>query len=198
MYFTLAVRNIRYFQLLSFVVAWMLCGVMLLLFGVVQLTETATMQILGRFFPLLGFVLISPIIIHEFSDDISDVVCTKQVAYWKIVLVRFVTAILMVGMLYALYVGILAYNESEFLWTHVFYSFINLLFLGSLALLVMALTKNSTVGYMIAIIYYLMNFFISKQLGVFYLFQMQDMKWTLLFSACGCLMIGVFWISRKK
>ena len=198
MYFMLAVRNIRYFQLLSFIVAIMLCGAIIMLFGVVQLTETATMQILGRFFPLLGFVLISPILIHEFNDDISDVVYTKQVAYWKIVLVRFVTAILIVVILYALYVGILAYNESEFLWTHVFYSFINLLFLGSLALLVMALTKNSTVGYMIAIIYYLMNFFISKQLGVFYLFQMQDMKWMLLFSACGCLMIGVFWISRRK
>ncbi|AWE06951.1 hypothetical protein DCE79_05850 [Lysinibacillus sp. 2017] len=171
---------------------------MIPLFGVVQLTETATMQILGRFFPLLGLVLISPILLHEFDEDIASVIWTKRLAYWKVVCIRLVTALLIVAILYAVYLTILAVNGSAFLWRHVLYSFINLLFLGGLALVAMALTKSSTVGYMVAIIYYVMNFFVAKQLGAFYLSQMNEMKWLLLSLACGSIAAAIFYRCTKK
>lgn len=197
-YYTLVVRNIRYFQGLYFILAFLLCGCILSLFGTVNLSETATMQILGRFFPLLGLVLIPPIICHELQEEITDVIYTKQISHWKIILFRLASTCLMVVLLYVLYVSILTYNDSDILWKHVLYSCVNLWFLGSLGLLLIALTKNVTIGYMVAIIYYLMNFFVPKQLGAFYLFNMHEAKWMLLIATIGCLGASITWMARKK
>lgn len=197
-YFTLAVRNIRHFQLLSFSIAALFLGSVIALFGIVQLTETATMQILSRFFPLLGLVLLSPILLPEFDDDVASVIWTKRLAYWKVLCIRLVTVFMVVAMLFGVYLTILTVNDSVFLWRHVLYSSINLLFLGSLALVMMSFTKSSTVGYMVAIVYYLMNFFVGKQLGVFYLFQMNEMKWLLLGLACSSIAAAIFYRSTKK
>lgn len=197
-YLMLAVQNIRYFQMVSFVLALVLCGLMIPFFGVVQLTETATMQILARILPLLGLVLIAPVLQHEFDPEIADIMWTKKFAYWKTICLRLVIAFVMAIILYGVYLTILWMNDSTFLWSHVLHSLINLLFLGSLALLVMALTKNSTVGYMVAIIYYLMNFFMAKKLGMFYLFQMKEMKWLLLLCACISLWGAVYYRWKNK
>jgi ABC-type transport system involved in multi-copper enzyme maturation permease subunit len=195
--FTLAIRNLRYFQRIHFTLALVLCCGILYIFGYVQLSETATMQILGRFFPLLSLVLITPIINHELKDETMDVIHTKSTSHRIIVMLRLANALCMTLLLYASYVGVLIYSDSTVSLQHVLLSAINLCFLGSLGLLVVILTRNITMGYMISIAYYLMNFFVPKSLGQFYLFQMQEPKWELLYAMIGLLGVSIYWVGRR-
>ncbi len=196
--FKIARINIQHFQLPYFIVALLFTGAMVALFGVVELSELAVNTVFGRFLPLLGFVLLSPLVISELNEEISAVIYTKKTAHWQVVGLRMMISLLVIILILVSYVGILIANDSVVGIVQLRDSLINVVFLGSLGFLSIILFKNVVTGYMAAIIYYLSNFFIPKEMGMFYLFDMTINKLPLLLCAIACLGIGMYWNEKQK
>lgn len=171
---------------------------MIALFGVVALGELAVNTIFGRFAPLLGLVLITPNVIHELNEEISDVVLTKKIAYWHVLGLRLIFSLVLVTAILIGYVAILIMNDSVVSFTQLRDGWINTVFLGSVGLLGVSLFKNVTTGYMVAILYYFANFFIPKELGMFYLFNMSVNKIPLLLCAIVYFGFALYWNGKQK
>ena len=171
---------------------------MMALFGVVELGELAVQTILGRFAPLLGLMLVSPLVIHELNEEISDVVFTKKVAHWQVLCLRLFISLVFTIVVLVGYTSILVANESVVNYVQLRDCLINTLFLGSTGYLGIILFKNVTTGYMVAIIYYLSNFFIPKELGIFYLFDMTINKMPLMLCAIVSVGFGMYWNGKQK
>lgn len=171
-------------------------GLIYLIFGVTFLEETTVNKALGYFVSLMGLLLFTPIFVPEASEDIADVVCSKYIDYWKITVLRLVAGMIVFGLLLFAYAGVLYANGSIIGFHQIGAAFANTIFLGSIGLVGMAVFNGITTGYMLALIYYIMNFFIPNKLGIFYLFSVDEHK--LLLGSIGVLLIITAIIIKQK
>lgn len=131
-----------------------------------------------------GVVLLAPIFLPEQSADIRDVICSKKVDYIQICYIRLLYSVIAVVFFEALFIGMMRGCESDVGATHLFGGITTALFLGALAFAVSGICENTTVGYMAAMLYYLLNYGLKDKLGKFYLFSMsagnfEDKEWLL-------------------
>ena len=103
-----------------------------------------------------------------------------------------------------LFVCMLARNESAVTVEHLFGGIATAAFLGAIGFFVAEVTDNVVLGYMGAMLYYLLSYGAKDKLGKFYLFYMCaghfDEKWWLLFGAAVLIIVTfiVMQIRRKR
>lgn len=143
------------------------------LFGITELDATAAAIRLERFVALIGIVLLVPIFAPEQERDIRDLTETKPVSQTGIMLVRLCTAVLAMLAMIAGFACAMAWSGSEFPFIrYVLGTFCGALFLGSLGLFAYGVSQLPVAGYMLALIYYVLNTGSDKYVGKLYLFSM--------------------------
>ena len=139
----------------------------------------------------------------EQSKAIQEVVYTRKLSHWKILLLRFVMSTLFLIMMVSLFSGIMVWKSCSFPFVaYVAGTVISAMVLGSLGFAISILSNSAIVGYLASAGYFLLNFlgYVSEK-NIFYLFSMGKGNYTTKIYLLGCslLMIAASLIySRKK
>lgn len=159
------------------------------IFGVNDLDARAAAVPLEYFVSLTGAVLLTPIFLPEQDEAVRDVVMARETGLTPIYLLRAATAVLALLCISLSAVLMLWAGDCQVDLTFLSAVFANGIFLGGLGAFACSLCGNIAVGYMIPVLYYVLNFAGKpQQFGPFYLFSLSqgqtEGKWLLLFSGC--------------
>lgn len=131
-------------------------------------------QPLEMFLCLSGAILFTPIFLPEQDENIRDLIRSKRTNYLAVCAVRFAYSAVVLAAIIGGFTFFMRACESAVGWQHFFGAFVTALFLGALGFLGAGISGNVTVGYMVAMIYYIANFTLKEKLGNFYLFSMSS------------------------
>ena len=157
------------------------------MFNLSSLTVGEAARPLEFFLCFIGVMLFTPIGYPEQDHDLRDVICSRKTSYTFLCILRLTYSCVVLVLLELLFVCMLAWNESVVTVDHLFGGIATAAFLGAVGFFVAGVTDNVTLGYMGAMLYYLLNYGVKDKLGKFYLFYMCagyfDEKWWLLLGA---------------
>lgn len=171
--------------------------------GIANLDTVHSAEYLEQSVILVGIFLIVPLNVPEQSKAIQEVVYTKKISHWKILLLRFVMSTLFLITMVSLFSGIMLWKNCTFPFAaYVAGTVISAMALGSLGFAVSVLSNSVVAGYLASAGYFLLNFLgnVSEK-SIFYLFSMGKGNYTTKIYLLGwsLLMIAVSLIySRKK
>ena len=138
-----------------------------------NLEENQAAQVMEMYVAFAGILLLTPLFLPEGNREIWQLERSKEMPMWQLYLPRILTARAVMAVLVSLFPYVMKQGGSTFdygrLWAG---SFVEMLFLGSLGFAVSAVTNQTVLGYMLAVIYYAANMGAGKYLGKFALFQM--------------------------
>lgn len=169
------------------------------IFGMNDLDARAAAVPLEYFISLTGVVLLTPIFLPEQEDSVRDVMQSRETGLTPVYLIRAGTALLALLCLSLSAVLMLRTGSCQVDLSFVSAVFANGIFLGGLGMLSYGICGNIAVGYMIPVLYYVLNFAGKPQsFGPFYLFSMSQGhtggKWLMLL--CGCILITLSIVLR--
>lgn len=171
--------------------------------GIANLDMVHSAECLEQSVILVGIFLIVPLNVPEQSKPIQEVVYTRKISHWKILLLRFVMSTLLLIMMVSLFSGIMVWKNCTFPFAaYVAGTVISAMALGSLGFAVSILSNSAITGYLASAGYFLLNFLgdVSEK-SIFYLFSMSKGNYTTKLYLLGwsLLMIAASLIySRKK
>lgn len=138
-----------------------------------NLSQNQAAMVMEMYVAFLGILLLTPLFVPEQDREIWMLEQSKAFSLWKLYLLRTVTAIVILVLVISGFLGVLAVQSKGLdlgrLWWG---SICEILFLGSLGYFVGAVTNQVILGYMVSVLYYIVNVGGSKRLGVFALFRM--------------------------
>ena len=143
-------------------------------YGFSNLSGIDSLVPLERFIPLIGLVLIIPILEPELDYEIYQVVKTKQTPLILIYIIRLIIALI----IYSLFIaGILYYMDmsgSKIEYISYFSQTLSIgLLLGGIGFILLGVSQNKIYSLLGSLSYYLVNWIVSyKKLGLFYLFRL--------------------------
>lgn len=140
-------------------------------FEISSLDRKLAAQPLEMLLSLSGAVLLTPVFLPEQDENICDLVRSKKISYLSVCALRAAYSAIALALLIGGFTLLMRGCESAVTWEHFFGAFASAFFLGALGLLGASISKNVTVGYMAAMIYYIMNFALKEKLKDFYLFS---------------------------
>ena len=188
----------------SILISILFCIALQFVFGMKNLDINASSNILERFASLVGILLFTPIFFPEDDKNIAEVVNSKYISQWKIFTTRILISlvilmVLILGVILQMQYFNCIFPIAEF-WLG---TVITALFLGSIGFFVYSVTDNLIIGYMLAVMYFIINMFLpSKSLGNFYLFSLGldsfNEKYWLLAGALLLLSLGVVYKAINK
>lgn len=146
-----------------------------LLRGIANLDMVHSAECLEQSVVLIGIFLIVPLNVPEQSKAIQEVVYTRKIPHWKILLLRFSMSTLLLIMLICLFSGMMLWKNCTFPFTaYAAGTIISAMALGSLGFAVSILADSAIAGYLTSAGYFLLNFLgnISDK-SIFYLFSME-------------------------
>ncbi len=155
------------------------------IFGVNDLDALAAAVPLEYFVSLTGPILLTPIILPEQDEAVRDVAAARETGLTPVYLLRAATSILALLCISLSAVLMLWAGNCQVDSSSVLAVTANGVFLGGLGAFSYSLCRNIAVGYMIPVLYYVLNFAGNPQnFGPFYLFsfsqgQRPDGKWVL-------------------
>ena len=173
------------------------------LFNLSALTAKEAAKPIEMFLCFVGVMLFTPVFYPEQNHDLSDVVCSKKISHLAECALRQLWSTVVLVMIVAAFAAIMKWNESAVTIQHVFGGIATAMFLGSIGFCVAGITDNTVLGYMAAMLYYLVSYGAKDKLGKFYLFDMCrgnfEEKWWLLVGAVVLIVItfGVLKVERK-
>lgn len=146
-----------------------------LLRGIANLDMVHSAECLEQSVTLIGIFLIVPLNVPEQAKAIQEVVYTRNISHWKILLLRFVMAMLVSIMMICLFSGMMLWKNCTFPFAaYVAGTAISAMALGSLGLAVSIWSNSVIAGYLASVAYFLLNFLGNISDGsVFYLFSME-------------------------
>lgn len=146
-----------------------------LLRGIANLDMVHSAECLEQSVTLIGIFLIVPLNVPEQAKAIQEVVYTRNISHWKILLLRFVMAMLVSIMMICLFSGMMLWKNCTFPFAaYVAGTAISAMTLGSLGLAVSIWSNSVIAGYLASVAYFLLNFLGNISDGsVFYLFSME-------------------------
>ncbi len=145
-----------------------------LLRGIANLDMVRSAECLEQAVILTGIFLIAPLPAPEQSKAIQEVVCTKRISYWKILLLRFIMSMLFLIMMICLFSAIMVWKNCIFPFVpYVVGTVIGAMALGSFGFAAVIFSNSVIAGYLASVGYFLLNFLgnISDD-SIFYLFSM--------------------------
>lgn len=173
-----------------------------LLRGIANLDMVRSAECLEQSVILTGIFLITPLNAPEQSKAIQEVVYTKKISYWKILLLRFIMSMLLLIINIGLFSAIMIWKNCTFpLVPYVAGAAISAMALGSLGFAAAILSNSVIAGYLAAAGYFLLNFFGSiSDNSIFYLFSMEKGNYATKIWLVGLslLMIAVAFIYQRK
>ena len=139
-----------------------------------NLNEVYSAECLEQSVILIGIFLIPPLPAPEQSKAIQDVVCTKKIPHWKILLLRFIMSMLLLIMMVCLFSGIMVWENCIFPFVpYVAGTVVSAMALGSFGFAASIFSNSVIIGYLASIGYFLLNSLGNVSDGsVFYLFSM--------------------------
>ncbi len=137
-----------------------------------SLNKTLAAQPLEMFLSLAGALLLTPVFLPEQDENIRDLIRSKRTDYLAVCALRMAYSSVALAVLIGGFTVFMRACESAVGWQHFFGAFVSAFFLGSLGFAGAGVSGNVTVGYMVAMIYYIANFALKEKLGDFYLFSM--------------------------
>lgn len=138
-----------------------------------NLDERQAAQVMEMYVAFAGILLLTPLFLPEGKREIWQLEKSKEMPMWQLYLPRVLTALAVMAALVSIFPFIMKQGGCTFdygkLWIG---AFVEMLFLGSIGFAVSAVTNQTVLGYMMAVIYYAVNMGGGKYLGKFALFQM--------------------------
>ena len=169
--------------------------------GISNLDMVHSAQCLEQSVILIGIFFIVPLNAPEQPNSIQEVVYTRNLSHWKILLLRLAMSILLLIMMICLFSGVMKWKNCIFPFVaYVAGTVISAMALGSLGLAVSVAGNSTVAGYLASIAYFLFNFLgeISDN-SMFYLFSMEKgnymtkislLGWSILMIAVSLICIG--------
>lgn len=193
--------NLRHHALLPFAMAFGIFLVTASMFNLSALTAKEAAKPLEFFLCFTGVMLLTPICYPEQDHELRDVICSHKMSYVFLCVLRLAYSLLFLVLLETLFVGLLNGGESTVTPDHLFGGVATAVFLGAIGFFVSGVTDNVTLGYMGAMLYYLLSYGMKKKLGKFYLFymcagQFEEKKW--LFAGAAVLILLTFLFMRLR
>lgn len=142
--------------------------------GITSLTGREAARPLEMMLSLTGIVLLAPIFLPEQNENIRDLIRSKRMDYLTVCLIRLIYSIFFLAIICGVFTYIMYCCESETTFCHFAGCFISALFLGALGFFSAGVSKNTIIGYMISMIYYMANYAMKDELNHFYLFSMSS------------------------
>lgn len=148
--------------------------------GIANLDTVRSAECLEQSVVLIGIFLIVPLSVPEHPKAIRELVTTKKIQMWTILLIRMVMAFFLLTIMTGIFAGIMVLNNCTFPYmSYVAGTVVSEVALGSVGLLVSVLCNSVVAGYLTSIGYFLFNFLgdISSK-SIFYLFSMGTENYT--------------------
>ncbi|BCN29861.1 hypothetical protein [Anaeromicropila herbilytica] len=173
-YYQIGRINVKHNLLPHIIIGLALCLIAPFLMGVNNLNQYQSAQVLEMYVSLLGIVFLVPIFYLDQDANIREVVRAKYTPMIQHYLIRLFEAIILLVIFIMGFILFLHYGECDF---PVGYFFMGTLaeaiFLGGLGVFIYGIVDNIVVGYMISMVYYMINFGCKPQMiPHFYLFTM--------------------------
>ena len=174
----------RHNFLLHYLAAVGLAIITAFMFGLSELDEKLAAQPLEIMLPLMGIILMTPVFMPEQNENIRDVVRSKKTSYLGVCFIRLICSAVILTAITAVFVVYMRSQDSAVTARLFRGSVATSLALGSIGFFASAVSDNTIVGYMTAIMYYLCNFAMKDKLDRFYLFSMmsgsfEEKRWLL-------------------
>lgn len=203
-YFMVARENQKHNLWIPFLLCMLLLIVSPLFLGIENLTELETAKVLEYYVALISIILLPAIFLPEQDKDIRDLLSSKYMPITKLYGIRMIQAIIYLMLLLAIYMWILKAGNCTFAFGKLYMGELEtMVFLGGMGVFFYALTDQVVVGYMIPLLYYMLNITIPiSKIGTFYLFSMSiekyEWKWTLGITGIVFLAVGIVVRSKRK
>ena len=144
------------------------------LFVTTNLDSKAAAVPLEMFISIIGIILLVPIFQPEQDDEIKDIVASKYVDSTYVHLIRVTYSIIGLILLVLVFSLFMFVNNCEITMELIGGTIADAMFLGSIGLLISAITNNMSVSFMIPFLYYVLNITMKSKLGNFNLFSMMS------------------------
>lgn len=164
--------NLRYNFLMPFASALGILVLTLLMFNITALQAKEAARPIEFLLCFIGVTLLVPIFLPEQDENIRDVICSKKINYFNILLIRILYSVAAMILLIAFFAVLMKVCESNVTVKHLIGGIASAWFLGAVGFAAAGITNNVTVGYMAAILYYLANYGMKDKVGKFFLFPM--------------------------
>ena len=140
-----------------------------------NLNEIYSAECLEQSVILIGILLIVPLHAAEQEAVIWDVVFTRKIPQWMVLLIRMITAIVMLVFLTGIFAEIMIVKNCTFPYmSYVVGTVISELALGSVGFFAAVLSNSVIVGYLASIGYFLFNYLGNiSDTNIFCLFSMR-------------------------
>lgn len=140
-----------------------------------NLNEIYSAECLEQSVILIGILLIVPLHAAEQEAVIWDVVFTRKIPQWMVLLIRMITAIVMLVLLTGIFAEIMIVKNCTFPYmSYVVGTVISELALGSVGFFAAVLSNSVIAGYLVSIGYFLFNYLGNiSDTNIFCLFSMR-------------------------
>lgn len=124
---------------------------------------------------LMGIVFLVPVFMADQDKDIRDLLRSKEMSLTKVHGARiFMGAVFLMAAEMACVLFLKGCGCRFPLWSCFLGVLAEAFFLGGLGMAFYSLTDNPAIGYMVPLVYYVVNFSGSRYIGSFYLFSMSE------------------------
>lgn len=199
-YVNVAKCNLKFNYLPHILLALGLIVLTPVLFGITALDAEMVAYPLELSLPFLGVILLTPIYSFEKDSGTLDTIRVRNMPYLLICVMRIVMGMVLLLLLAVSFVGCMAMLESDVSMAAALATYANGVFLGGLGILTASISGNQVVGYMIPVLYYVMD--LMGGLRDFTIFSMlrngtMDGKWILFLIGLICIGMSV-WVQKMK
>ena len=142
------------------------------IFGLAELTAQMSAQPLEMMPLLMGIILFTPILAPEQNECILETVRAKKMSRHIVTGMRLLCSFVLLAVLIFALGGYMWYNECDVSVKMCAGALAGAFAVGALGFFCAAVTDNVIVGYMVSLMYAVMNLFLRKELGKFFLMSM--------------------------
>lgn len=194
--------NLRHNFLPHLLLALVITFLTPIIFGISSLNERESAQPLEMLLSLTGTVLLTPIFMPEQNENIRDLIRSKKIDYLAVCFIRLLYSVFFLAVIFVGFTLVINYSESEITLRHFIGGYSSALFLGALGFFCAGISKNSIIGYMVSMIYYISNFTMKDELKNWYLFSMSagsfQEKYWLIGSSVALFAVTFIWLKLMK
>ena len=161
-YVVVARENQKHNLWIPFLICILLLIVSPLFLGIENLTEPETAKVLEYYAVFISIILLPAVFLPEQDKDIRDLLSSKYMPVAKLYGIRMTQAIIYLMLLLGIYMCVLKAGNCEFAFLKLYMGELaTMVFLGGMGIFFYALTDQVVVGYMIPLLYYMLNITIS-------------------------------------
>ena len=179
--------NLKNNYIIPFLTTMAVCCLTALLFNIKALTAVAAVTPVELLLCFTGIMMLTPVFLPEQNPAIKDGIRSKQADYVMVCFIRLIYSIVTVVLVNFIFIQIMKMQESQVGMYHILVAVSGALFLGAIGFFVSGVTENTTLGYMISMGYYLINYSVKEKFGIFNMFSgakgtYEDKMWLLLWA----------------